>query len=151
MTILALDQSSNKNGWAVFKDNFLIAHGLIVLNNKNPVGERLVELKDKTIELIKKYNIDKVALEDIQLQANIYTYKVLAEVLGILEATLTELNIDYEIVSASKWKSLLCIKGKNRPEQKKEAQKFVESYYKIKATQDEVDAICIGSTLLDAF
>lgn len=102
MTILALDQSSNKNGWAVFKDNFLIAHGLIVLNNKNPVGERLVELKDKTIQLIKKYNIDKVALEDIQLQANIYTYKVLAEVLGILEATLTELNIDYEIVSASK-------------------------------------------------
>ena len=38
----------------------------------------------------------------------------------------------------------LNIKGKNRPEQKRNAQKYVNEKFNIKATQDECDAICIG-------
>jgi hypothetical protein len=45
---------------------------------------------------------------------------------------------------ASSWKSTLGIKGRTRPEQKRNAQEFIQKTYNIKPTQDECDAICIG-------
>jgi len=69
----------------------------------------------------------------------------LAEVYGILDELCTELHLPYQSVLASVWKSALGIKGKNRQEQKKNAQDYVATTYNIKATQDESDAICIGN------
>ena len=45
---------------------------------------------------------------------------------------------------ASSWKSTLKVRGKNRPEQKRNAQAVIEKVFDIKPTQDECDAICIG-------
>ena len=50
-----------------------------------------------------------------------------------------------EAVLAGTWKSTLGIKGKTRPEQKQNAQKWVIATYGVKPTQDECDAICIGA------
>lgn len=47
-------------------------------------------------------------------------------------------------VFSASWKSTLGIKGRTRPEQKKNAQQYVEKNYNIKTSQDAVDAICIG-------
>lgn len=47
-------------------------------------------------------------------------------------------------VLAATWKSYLGIKGRNRPEQKHNAQEYVENNHGIHATQDEIDSICIG-------
>ena len=49
------------------------------------------------------------------------TFKVLAEILGVLEELLTELKIPYETVFASSWKSSLNIKGRDRATQKRNA------------------------------
>ena len=105
---------------------------------------------DKTNDLvILDYSIDEVVFEDIQLQNNVLnnvqTFKVLAEVFGIIDELLTEKKIPHIAVLASSWKSTLSIKGKTRPEQKRNAQAYVEKTYGVKATQDESDAICIGS------
>ena len=112
------------------------------------IGERLVKIREKVAELIKKYNIDEVVFEDIQYQANkinnVQTFKVLAEVYGIIQEYLTENKIPYSVVLASSWKSTLGIKGKDRSAQKKNAQIWVLDNCSIKATQDECDAICIG-------
>jgi hypothetical protein len=71
---------------------------------------------------------------------------VLAEVFGIIIELATELELSYSTVLASSWKSALGIKGRTRPEQKKNAQIWVQNTYNIKPTQDESDAICIGSS-----
>ena len=63
----------------------------------------------------------------------------------MLETFLTDQKISYEIMSSSTWKSVLSIKGKDRAEQKRNAQKWVIENYSIKPTQDECDAICIGA------
>ena len=45
---------------------------------------------------------------------------------------------------AATWKSKLKIRGKSRPEQKKNAQKYIKENYNMEPTEDECDAICIG-------
>lgn len=145
MKLLALDQSSRITGWSVFEDKKLIDSGTFTLTGED-LGPRLVKYKKKIIELIEKYNIDKIAFEDIQMQANnVVTYKVLAEIFGVTELLCTELQLSYNIVSSNTWKSQLNIKGKQRAEQKKNAQKYVEENFNKKVSSDESDAICIGA------
>lgn len=155
MNLLALDQSSRVTGWAVFHDKELVDSGTFTLTADN-IGQRLVTYKNKIEELINKYEIEQVAFEDIQLQEdkdkggikNVQTFKVLAEVFGVTQEYLVEQNYFYHIVSSNTWKSKLQIKGKNRPEQKKNAQLYVFEHYGKKVSQDESDAICIGASVV---
>lgn len=99
--------------------------------------------------LIEAHSIDYVAFEDIQLQGNVannvQTFKTLAEVFGVIYELVTDLEIDHEAVLSSSWKSTLGIKGRTRPEQKKNAQTWVINTYGVKPSQDASDAICIGA------
>lgn len=145
MKVLALDQASRISGYSVFDGKELIASGTIPLADDH-FGQRLVCLRQRVTELAKKYDIDFILLEDIQLQQNAETHKILGEVLGSLEELATELvGTNYEIVPSVRWKSGLSIKGKKRAEQKKNAQAYVLEHYGKKVTQDESDAICIGA------
>ena len=145
--LLALDQSSKTSGYAVFYDKELKHYGHFTFEDDD-LGDRLYKIRKKVNELIEKYEINEVAFEDIQLQNNVgnnvKTFKVLAEVFGIIYELATELKLPHKEVLAATWKSTLNIKGKTRPEQKKNAQKYVNEKFNIKATQDECDAICIG-------
>lgn len=145
--ILALDQSSRITGYAVFIDNQLIASGTFTVSD-DYIPDRLVKIRNKVINLIEQYSINKVLLEDIQMQTqvnNVATHKILAEVLGVLEELCAECKIPHEIIHSSSWKSGLNIKGRDRAAQKRNAQAYVEDVYKLKVSQDESDAICIGS------
>ena len=149
MRLLALDQSSHTSGYAIFEDGKYQTSGIFSLKSAD-LGERLCAYRAKVTELIDIYDIDKVAFEDIQLQAGtagVTTYKVLAEIFGVTEELLTELKIPYQIVNSNTWKSKLKIKGKERSVQKKNCQKWVEETYNLKASQDQCDAIAIGASL----
>ena len=150
MKILALDQASRTSGYAIFEDNQLIDSGTFTLT-QDDVGERLVELRDTIIKFIDNNQIELVLFEDIQLQAGnagVTTYKVLAEVFGVIQELLTERGIEYQIVHSQTWKSILNIKGRSRPEQKKNAQMYVLNTFNKKVSQDTADAICIGSSYI---
>lgn len=150
MKILSLDQSTRVTGWAVFADNALQEYGKFDAENAGAdIGKRLTYIREKIKALIEKYDIQKVLVEEIQLQNtvgnNVVTYKKLAYVQAIIIQLLDEINIPYEVIASSSWKSTLGIKGRARAEQKKNAQIYVNTIYGIKATQDECDAICIGT------
>lgn len=150
MKILALDQASRTSGYAIFEDNQLIDSGTFTLV-QDDIGERLVELRDTIIKFIDNNQIELVLFEDIQLQAGnagVTTYKVLAEVFGVIQELLTERGIEYQIVHSQTWKSILNIKGHSRPEQKKNAQMYVLNTFNKKVSQDTADAICIGSSYI---
>ena len=151
MTVLALDQSSKITGYAVFEDGALVRSGTINLTDSD-LGTRLMQLREKITDFIADWGIDYVIYEDIQLQdvqgskeVGIKTFKVLAEVLGNVEELLTELRIPHEAVLATVWKSHVGIKGKQRQEQKKNAQLYVKTNYCLDVSEDESDAICIGT------
>lgn len=148
MTLLALDQASRITGYALFKDNKLVKYGKFTLDSDD-IGERLVHFRKYIIGFIENYEVDEVVFEDIQQQNNIsnnvQTFKILAEVYGVLQEVLTGYRVKHSSILAASWKSTLGIKGRTRPEQKKNAQKYVEENYDTKPTQDECDAICIGT------
>lgn len=79
---------------------------------------------------------------------NVQTFKVLAEIFGVTQEYLAEHQYCYHVVSSNTWKSVLGIKGRTRPEQKKSAQDYVFQHYHKKVSQDEADSICIGASLL---
>lgn len=145
--LLSLDQSSKTTGYAIFEDNKLIHYGHFTCNQED-LGDRLFEIRKNVHQLIYKYNINKVIMEDIQLQEgvgnNVQTFKILAEVFGIIYELLTELDIEVDAVLATVWKRAIGIKSNRRQEQKAEAQKYVTEVLNVIPTEDESDAICIG-------
>lgn len=146
--LLALDQASKCTGWAIFEDSKLEKYGKIFLDDPN-IDTRLVQLRQNIWALIESENINEVVFEDIQQQNNVannvQTFKVLAEVYGVVSELLQELEIPHSTVLASSWKSTLGIKGRTRTEQKKNAQSYAEQNYGIHVIQDIADAICIGT------
>ena len=148
--LLALDQSSRITGWAVFDNGKLVNYGKfnaeVVGAN---IGDRLEFIRNKIRKLIEDNQIEEVIMEDIQMQGNVVnnvqTFKILAEVFGVISELLIEMKIPQSAVLASSWKSALGIKGRARAEQKQNAQKWVVDTYSVKPTQDECDAICIGA------
>ena len=146
--LLALDQASKCTGWAIFEDGELKSYGKISLDDPN-TDIRLVQLRQGIQTLVADYNIDEVIFEDIQQQNNVtnnvQTFKVLAEVYGVVSELLQEIQIPHSTVLAASWKSTLGIKGRTRAEQKKNAQLYVEQNYGIHVIQDIADAVCIGT------
>lgn len=146
--LLALDQASKVTGWAIFEDGKLKSYGKISLDDPN-TDIRLVQLRQGIQTLVTDYNIDEVIFEDIQQQNNVannvQTFKVLAEVYGVVSELLQEIQIPHSTALASSWKSTLGIKGRTRAEQKKNAQLYVEQNYGIHVIQDIADAVCIGT------
>ena len=148
--ILALDQASRTSGWSVFQEDQLVASGAFTYEDDD-FSLRLVKIRKKVISLIEQYNVNKILLEDIQLQGqtnNVETYRKLAEVRGVLSELATELNIPHEIIHSQTWKSVLDIKGRDRATQKRNAQAYVSATYGKKVSQDESDSICIGSAYI---
>ena len=153
MKILALDQSTRVTGWAVFADGALQEYGKFDAENAGAdIGKRLTYIREKVKALIDKHGIQKILIEEIQLQNtvgnNVVTYKKLAYVQAVLIQMLDELKLPYEVIASSSWKSTLGIKGRARAEQKKNAQEFITKIYNIKVIQDIADAICIGLAFL---
>ena len=146
--LLALDQSSRTTGYAIFKDDKLYKYGHFTYEDSN-FGLRLNKIRKKVLSLINEFDINEIAFEDIYMDGqkinNVQTFKALAEVFGVLYELFTDLQIPNTAILAGTWKSTLNIKGIKRTEQKQNAQKYVLNEYNIKATQDECDAICIGS------
>lgn len=146
--LLALDQASHTSGYAIYVDSKLTSHGKFTFNDSDQ-GVRLNKIRNKVKSLIEENKIDEVIFEDIQLQTshsnNVQTFKILAEVFGVIYELVTEMGIPNEAVLAVQWKSALKIKGTHRAEQKKNAQNWVFNTYGIRPTEDECDAICIGA------
>lgn len=151
MVLLSLDQSSKCSGYAVFVDEKLLTYGKFTFTDQD-IDARLVKIRNKIKELIDQYKPNHVIYEDIQQQNNvannIQTFKVLAEVYGIISELLEELAIPHSTVISTSWKSTLGIKGRTRQEQKQNAQQHVVDTYGIQVTQDIADAICIGEHYL---
>lgn len=148
--ILALDQSSHTTGFAVFKDG----DPVVISHFDAPgqeLGDRLEYIRNKIISLVQQYEIDEVVFEDIQLQdtegsreKGIKTFKVLAEVFGVVHELVNELDVDYTIVPPIVWKATFKIAGKGRSQEKKMAQAYIKSALGLACTEDEADAACIA-------
>lgn len=150
MIFIGLDQATVVTGYSVYKNQELIAYGKFSAEGDD--FSRYSKQKANILALIEytkeKYPNEeiKIMFEDIQMQQNKTTFKQLAQLQGALAVGVLEAHpeIHFDFIYASQWKGFAKIKGKNRIEQKRNAQAKVLEIFGITATQDEADAIMIG-------
>jgi len=143
--ILTLDQATKTSGYSLFENKKLITYGILHAEEKekNPI-ERMKQMNDEIIQLIDKHQPDFIVFENVQFQRNYGTFQQLSQLQGVVMAYLFKLNVGFQIIEPSAWKSFCGIKGRKREEQKKNTQAFVKTLYKVSVSEDEADAIGIG-------
>lgn len=146
--VLSLDQSSNYTGYAIWENKKIIDYGLIDLKTKEySYLEKAITVESLIIDMVKKYKIDLVVMEDIYLGMNLEVFKVLCVVQSNLMISLIKNETDYILASAPQWKPFAGITAlaKDRKTQKELSLKIVKSKFNIDCTHDDVsDAILIG-------
>lgn len=149
MIYISFDQATGASGYSVYEDRKLLYFGKFKCEGE--FFSKVLETKKETLRLIKKINEDypkekiKVIFEDIQQQQNVETFKKLAQLQGtLIVAVMEEFGYQPDVYYASSWKAFSKVKGKNRAEQKRNAQAKVLELFGEKVTQDEADAILLG-------
>ena len=149
--ILALDAATNITGYSIYDDGTLVSYGTYRAKEGN-AEQRINEMKKWLRAGIEEWEPDFVGCEHIQLQAygdgnkmQVETYRVLANLQGVILDTLFEACIDHDLVYAVEWRKYCGVgEGTGRENKKKQAQDKVKIWYGQDCTQDEADAICIG-------
>lgn len=144
--ILALDQSTNATGFAVFnKEGKYIYSGVYKTKSVNIDG-KILELTDYIHYLIDRFNISHVIMEDVQQQSNAKTFKHLSMILGACVKQCLLCDVTHTIVTPTTWRAYLGIKTRPRPDAKAGAKLYALMQYGVDCKKDdESDAICIGS------
>ena len=150
MRLLALDQSLNTTGVAIFDDDKLVKYGTFEIKSNQELGKRLTQFLENLDKLCAAYQFDAIVYEDIQLQmGNVETYKKLAYVQAMILFWCEKHEKNLYCLSPSHWRKVLKEKygmswGRKRAEQKQTAIDFIQEHYEKEVDSDTADAICIG-------
>lgn len=141
--VIAFDQATEKFGLSIFDDGKLVFYQLYTFTGD--LVKRLVKIRQLINDvIIKCWCPDYIVCEDIQYQNGIITFKVLAQLLGIVEEVAAENNIPYEVVSPNVWRKYAGTCGKTRHEEKMLSMAVVKEKYNITVNDDVAEAILIG-------
>ena len=151
--ILALDAATHVTGYSVYDNGTLVGYGTYKTVSEDTTS-RINEVKKWLVQAITEWLPDFIGVEHIQLQnfgvnknqQQVETYRILANLQGVLLDTIFEIDLPCELVYSSTWRKTCDINEGNstRENKKKAAQDKVFSWYGLQCTQDEADAICIG-------
>lgn len=106
MKILAIDQSLNFSGIAISLDGKFECVSTIEAKCKGV--ERLADIVGKIGEIIDKYNIDFVTLEDYSFGSKGRATFSLGEMCGCIKYYLFSRDIEFLIIPINTWKKFLC-------------------------------------------
>lgn len=162
MKILALDASFTSTGYAVLDNKLnVIECGKVTPKEKLPDSKRILEICDKCEELISKYSISKVVIEEQYVKRNPNTALKLSRLFGAIIYLTSICDVELIPMEASKIRKILLGNGKA---DKEEVAGYVLYYYKDsdivknigpysdkknkKKTSDIYDAISIGMSYI---
>ena len=153
-TLLSLDTSSTRTGWAFFIGAKYNCSGVIDFTSKDAKklssDNRIKEMCLSIYELIKKYHPDTIVIEKLTVSRNMVTVRVLSKIIGTVYSYAIQNNIKYFEIEASQWRAALNMqkRGRKRDEYKKLSVQYAQRVAEKKITDDEADAICIGESFL---
>lgn len=157
MNILAIDASTKSSGWAIQCNDGEIHSGVIASSSAD-VEKRITIMRDGIKELLTKYNINTIVIEDVRPDGyNNHTARVLMWLQGVIAVAAYEVdkNIKFELIGASSWRSKIGIQGYRvtRENQKKKDIDYANQRYGLSLTydqDDEADALCILASFVAA-
>lgn len=116
MLVLGLDMSTQKTGYAVFEiDNTiktLIDYGCIekLSTDESDWRKRITYMANKLGEIMSKYDIDRVYIEDVPpIINNSQTVKTLGALQGIVLGVMGVFDVEVEFIPVATWKTKLGI------------------------------------------
>lgn len=144
--IIGFDQATENFGVSVYDNNKLVYYACI--HFRGLTDERLTKIYLFISMICSEWNPDFVMFEDIQLQQNGFngykTFKVLAELIGVVTVALRQNGIQYGMVLNKVWQAEFMIAGSKRDEQKRNVISRVQQLFNINVSDDIADAILIG-------
>ena len=149
MIILSIDASTKNTGIAIFNDSKLTYYDCINSSNTNTL-KRIKYMTKEIQKIIKKYNPDKVVIQDVlpeDVKHNQNVFKALIYLQASLVLKLSDYNLEPIFYTASHWRTQIGIKigpGIKRNQLKMASKKLVTAIYKIDVNDDISDAICLG-------
>lgn len=152
--LLAIDGSTKNTGWAIFKDSKLEDYGCISASSTDVI-KRIQKMVEGIYQIIKKYPIDKIVIEEVRPDntgygvGNQHTQKVLmwlqAAFVFLFHEECPKVEIEY--MYPSEWRKICGIKngrGVKRDSAKSADILFVKETFGIEVNDDAADAIGIG-------
>lgn len=112
MNILGLDMSSQKSGYALFRDKELVDCGMWELDSskEHDWRTRIAFMANCVNKYCRSHFIDTIYVEDVPpILENTQTIKVLSALQGMLIAIATQHNIDIEFIPVKTWKQKIGI------------------------------------------
>ncbi|MEK5478766.1 crossover junction endodeoxyribonuclease RuvC [Paenibacillus sp. FSL R5-0407] len=109
MNVLFCDQSLLKFGYSVYHVSAssctLVTAGLLQLNGKTEIMNRLFEIEGWLNEMISTYDIQHVVIEEIQMQRNVRTYRKLCMLYYTIESLCWRKCIPFESIHVTTWRT----------------------------------------------
>ena len=143
MRVLGLDTSTTSTGYAIIDNGKLIDYGCIKPDKKLNTIEKIIYIEKEIKEIIKKKEIEYVAIEELAMVRNGAVTKLLAGLLYHLVIEFTKKELLTVLVRPSEARKGR-ITGKNRQELKQNAINYIKGKYNVKVNDDEADAIIIA-------
>lgn len=167
VTLLSLDTSSTKTGWAVFKNGIYKESGVLDWSHiKDNTEDRLQIMYIDIIQHIQKYEPDILVIEkDIVgsgKRQNMSTINTLVKLIGGIWAYCVQLNMNtpmnlptgefiifYVEYTPSEWRNLVGINARKRDDCKTASIKLIKDIYNKDVDDNEADAINIGQAYIN--
>lgn len=147
--ILALDLSTKSSGQAIYEDQKLSSYGCITAASSN-LFKRIEKMTDEVENLINKFNVTKVVIEEVILDDvhnNNHVFKALMYLQGFIVNKLDKYNLVPDFLISSEQRKKCGIRtgaGIHRDSLKSKDIAFVKSQFDLTVNDDIADAICIG-------
>lgn len=148
MLILGIDPGTATTGFGLVeqKRNQVthISHGVIKTHPTKHAAQRLLEIRNDLIILLKKYKPDHCNIEKLFFHNNVKTAMRVAESRGVVLVTLEEFGIPHTEISPSQLKSNLTSDG---TADKKQMQKMTTILLNLKSPpkpDDAADALALA-------
>ena len=150
MRILGIDPGIGRCGWAVIEvqsSKFKVqSYGCIETSSKKRVEERLKEIYDQILEIIKKYKPEVLSIEELFFNNNAKTVFVVGQARGVILLAAAEKSITIAIYTPLQVK--IAVTGYGRAE-KSQIGQMVKTILKLKTIpkpDDTSDALAVALT-----
>lgn len=148
ITILGIDPGYAITGWAILEKRGhglkLVKYGCITTHSKVPHAERLKKLHRELQKIIKKYQPDVLALEELFFFKNLKTALKVAEARGVILMTAIEHDLEIKEHTPLQVKQALVGYGRAEKKQIQEMVKVILNLKTIPQPDDAADAIAVS-------
>ena len=148
MKVLAFDQSTRVTGWSLFVDEKYTDSGVIDLGKNKNTEDRSKQMGLAMCQIITDSKPDAVIIEEVAMQSNAQTLKLLARIQGVAIGFCAAHNIPLHILEPSRWRSVLDYKqgrAVKREELKQQSFDYIKKHLGFDDfSEDRCEACCIN-------